>query len=220
MKKEGKYGKILLLLFLIYFKKGKAIKKVYDVLLVIFIIAAIIVGTLIVIKYGKNRINENEIAASLEELNQKFANLSGGNQEETIDQYYKDYHIEGIIEIPKIEIKYPILETTNDDSMKISITKFFGPNVNDIGNFTMAGHNNRDGTMFGKTKRLEIGDIIKMTDLKNHTVDYEIFKIYSTDPNDVSIVESVKEGTREITLITCTNGHRNRLITKAREIIK
>lgn len=220
MKKEGKYGKILLLLFLIYFKKGKKKKKVYDVLLVIFIIAAIIVGTLIVIKYGKNRINENEIAASLEELNQKFANLSGGNQEETIDQYYKDYHIEGIIEIPKIEIKYPILETTNDDSMKISITKFFGPNVNDIGNFTMAGHNNRDGTMFGKTKRLEIGDIIKMTDLKNHTVDYEIFKIYSTDPNDVSIVESVKEGTREITLITCTNGHRNRLITKAREIIK
>ncbi len=193
-------------------------KKVYDVLLVIFIIAAIIVGTLIVIKYGKNRINENEIAASLEELNQKFANLSGGNQEETIDQYYKDYHIEGIIEVPKIEIKYPILETTNDDSMKISITKFFGPNVNDIGNFTMAGHNNRDGTMFGKTKRLEIGDIIKMTDLKNHTVDYEIFKIYSTDPNDVSIVESVEEGTREITLITCTNGHRNRLIIKAREI--
>lgn len=195
-------------------------KKVYDVLLVIFIIAAIIVGTLIVIKYGKNRINENEIAASLEELNQKFANLSGGNQEETIDQYYKDYHIEGIIEIPKIEIKYPILETTNDDSMKISITKFFGPNVNDIGNFTMAGHNNRDGTMFGKTKRLEIGDIIKMTDLKNNTIEYQIFSIYSTDPNDVSIVESVEEGTREITLITCTNGHRNRLITKAREIIK
>ena len=48
-------------------------------------------------------------------------------------------------------------------------------------------------------------------------VEYIIFDIYTIDPNDVSCVKSVEEGTREITLITCTNGHKNRLITKARE---
>ena len=48
---------------------------------------------------------------------------------------------------------------------------------------------------------------------------YEIFKIYSIDPDDVSCVESVENNTREITLITCTNGHKNRLVTKAREVL-
>ena len=91
--------------------------------------------------------------------------------------------------------------------------------INEIGNYTLAGHNNRDGTMFGKTKYLKIGDIIKLTNLKNETICYEVFKIYLIDPDDVSCIESVEEETREITLITCTNGHKNRLITKAREII-
>lgn len=81
----------------------------------------------------------------------------------------------------------------------------------------MAGHNNKDGTMFGKTKYLENGDIIKMTDLNLNTIEYEVFKIYTIEPNDVTCVESVEGEKREITLITCTNGHKNRLVTKARE---
>ena len=122
------------------------------------------------------------------------------------------------IEIPKINIKYPIIDHTNEETMKVCITKFWGPQANEIGNYTIAGHNNKDGTMFGKTKYLQIGDRIKLTNLKNETVEYEIFKIYSIDPDDVSCVESVEAEMREITLITCTNGHKNRLITKARQI--
>ena len=102
--------------------------------------------------------------------------------------------------------------------MKIAITKFWGPEPNEVGNYTVAGHNNKDGTMFGKTNYLKIGDKILLTNLKNETVEYEIFDIYSIEPDDVSIVESVDSNSKEITLITCTNGHKNRLITKAREI--
>lgn len=195
-------------------------KKIYDIILAILIIAAIIVVILIGVKYGKNQINESEISNSLDEIQEKFENLEKNDNPnfETINQYYKGYKIEGIIEIPKVGIKYPILNETSEESMKISITKFWGPDVNEIGNLTLAGHNNKDGTMFGKTKRLSIGDTIKLTNLKNETVEYEIFKIYTIDPDDVSIVESVEAGCREVTLITCTNGHKNRLITKAREI--
>ena len=67
-------------------------------------------------------------------------------------------------------------------------------------------------------KQLEIGDEIKLTDLYNNTITYEIFDIYSVDPNDTSILESVDENSREVTLITCAKGHVERLITKAREI--
>ena len=55
--------------------------------------------------------------------------------------------------------------------------------------------------------------------LPNETIEYKVFEIYSIDPDDVSIVNSVDPNTREITLITCTNGHKNRLITKARQIM-
>ena len=90
--------------------------------------------------------------------------------------------------------------------------------MNQEGNVTLAGHNNFDGTMFGKLKDLEIGDKITILDLNNHSITYEIFNKYVTDPNDVSIVNSTKEGIKEITLVTCTNGNKNRLIIKAKEV--
>ena len=60
--------------------------------------------------------------------------------------------------------------------MKVSITKFWGPQANEIGNYTVAGHNNKDGTMFGKTKYLQIGDKIKLTNLKNKTMNMKYLK--------------------------------------------
>ena len=102
--------------------------------------------------------------------------------------------------------------------MKKSITKFWGPELNEIGNLTLAGHNNRDGTMLDTAKKLEIGDIIEIQDLYKNTVQYQIFDMYVIEPNDVSCVKSVDPNAKEVTLITCTNGNKNRLITKAREI--
>lgn len=190
-------------------------KKFCDILLVMLIIIAIVVGILICNKYIGRQKNEkklSEIVSAIENIDVAEA------QKKQKEIKIEGYEVEGIIEIPKINIKYPIINETNDAAMKVSITKFWGNKINEIGNYTMAGHNNKDGTMFGKTKYLEIGDTIKMTDLSLNTIEYEIFKIYTIDPDDVTCVESIEPGTREITLITCTNGHKNRLITKAREI--
>ena len=193
-------------------------KKIYNLIIAMLIVALIIVVTMIIIRYGGNYLNEKDVSASLTTIEEEL------NKEETLqpeslpELEFKGYKVEGIIEIPKINIKYPIIDHTNEETMKVCITKFWGPQANEIGNYTIAGHNNKDGTMFGKTKYLQIGDRLKLTNLKNETVEYEIFKIYSIDPDDVSCVESVDAETREITLITCTNGHKNRLITKARQI--
>lgn len=193
-------------------------KKIYNLIIAMLIVALIIVVAMIIIRYGGNYLNEKEVSASLTTIEEEL------NKEEILQSVslpeleFKGYKVEGIIEIPKINIKYPIIDHTNEETMKVCITKFWGPQANEIGNYTIAGHNNKDGTMFGKTKYLQIGDRIKLTNLKNETVEYEIFKIYSIDPDDVSCVESVDAETREITLITCTNGHKKRLITKARQI--
>lgn len=182
---------------------------IYDIVLKILVVIALIVLVAICIKYGKNKVNEKNLKEVISHIETKDF--------ETVDEI-NGYKIVGIIEIPKIGIKYPILSETNKESMKISITKFWGNQINSIGNVTLAGHNNRDGTMFGKTKKLQEGDIINLTGVDKKTVLYKIFRTYIIEPNDVSCVKSIEPGTREITLITCTNGNKNRLVTKAREI--
>ena len=192
-------------------------KKVINVILTLLIIATIVVIGLIIYNYVVSEQNDNNLAEVVTEIEQQF--LNNTNTVEPVNIQYNGFDVVGIIEIPSINIKYPIINKTNDTTMKYSITKFSGGEINSIGNFTVAGHNNLNGTMFGKVKRLKIGDQIKLTDLYNNTVTYEIFDIYSVDPNDVSCLDSVEENTREVTLITCTNGHLKRLITKAREVV-
>lgn len=193
-------------------------KKICNIILILLIIGAIIFGTIIAAEYIRREKNEDKLSAVVAQI--ENINTDTNNEENKQELIKVDgYDVEGIIEIPKIDIKYPIVSTTSDEAMKVAITKFWGTNINDIGNYTMAGHNYKNGTMFGKTKYLEIGDRIKMTDLQLNTVEYEVFKIYTIDPDDVTCIESVEPNTREITLITCTNGHKNRLITKAREVL-
>lgn len=194
-------------------------KRICDIILILLVITAIIVGGIIGTEYIRREKNEDKLSAVVAQIENINTDINDKeNKQETIK--LDGYDVEGIIEIPKIDIKYPIVSTTSDEAMKVAITKFWGTNINDIGNFCMAGHNYKNGTMFGKTKYLKVGDKIKMTDLNLNTIEYEIFKIYTIDPNDITCIESVEPNTREITLITCTNGHKNRLITKAREVIK
>lgn len=198
--------------------------KIYNIILIILGIALVGTIILIAIKYGGNQIKEgklqsvvDEVKTQIEYINQNDA--STDIEAKQVQVEYNGYHVVGIIKIPAIDIEYPIIDKTSDQAMEVSITKFWGNNVNDIGNFTMAGHNYLDGTMFGKTKKLNIGDKIEMTDLTGNTIEYEIFNKYVIDPNDVTCVNSVQENTREITLLTCTNGRSNRLVIKARELI-
>ena len=189
-------------------------KKIINIFLVILTLSAIVVLGIIIFKQYEGKENSNQAIQVVAQIEEKFNNIENTNKK--IEMEYKGYKVVGIIEIPCINIKYPILNKTNDNSMQYSITKFSGGEVNEIGNFVVAGHNYLNGTMFGKVDQLKIGDEIKLTDLYNNTLTYEIFDIYSTDPNDTSIIESSKEGTKEVTLITCTKGQINRLITKAR----
>ena len=192
--------------------------KVFKVIYFLLIIALIVVVILIARKELTSRNNENLNKEVLSEFN----NITNTNQigELTLN----GYDVIGKVKIPKIDIEYPILnlETSNPEETKVpmryGIVKYWGGNVNDYGNLSIAGHNNYNGTMFGKTKNLEIGDIVELTDLTNRTIQYKINDIFITDPNDVSILKTEDETVREVTLITCTNGNKERLILKAREI--
>ena len=205
-------------------KKNSLELKIYKAIFYMLLIAAVVVIGIIIYKYGSNQKNEKES----QEAVAAFSNIDfSKNEEESGSQIqleYKGYKVIGIVKIPKISIEYPILEIGDIDPenakkpMKLSIIKYWGENANDYGNLSIAGHNNKDGTMFGKTKKLQKGDIVELTDLKGQTIQYSIYDIFVTDPNDVSILLPKDELIREVTLITCTNGNKQRLILKAKEV--
>lgn len=129
----------------------------------------------------------------------------------------KIYDIVGIVKIPAINLSYPILAKTTDALLRISVTKFWGPNPNEVGNFCIAGHNYTSTRAFSQADKLKKGDIIEITDLTGRTIKYEIYSHYIVKASDVSPTTQLTGGKKEVTLITCTNGLKDRRIIKAVE---
>jgi len=132
-----------------------------------------------------------------------------------------EYYTLAIINIPKINVNYPIICGTTgskeetEELLKISPCKFHGSDPHKEGNFCIVGHNYRNTKFFSKVPTLELGDTVEITDLYGKTLTYEIYDKYMVDPEDVRCTSQLTNGRTEITLITCTNDSQNRWILKA-----
>lgn len=192
---------------------------IYKIILIILIIVAIILTALVIKKHVESNRTEKQAQTVVQEIkNKEMTNPEQIDVIQEIDAEIEGYKVIGIINIPKIGIEYPILEKTDKTSLNLSITKFWGEKINQKGNVVLAGHNNLNDRFFGKINKLENGDIIELTDSQMVTVKYQVFSTYVIDPNDIAYILPEDENAREVTLITCTNGNKNRLIVKAREI--
>ncbi len=123
----------------------------------------------------------------------------------------------GLIQIDEIGLTYPILSTTNEELLKISPCRFYGPMPNEVGNLCIAGHNYADNKHFGKLHYLKINDLIKICDLGGNFIEYKIYDKKEISASDLSCTEQDTNGLREITLITCNNIKGNRVCIKAKE---
>ena len=165
-------------------------------------------------------------AEQTEELNSNTEAEEIKTSNKTVQTTESGYRYSTIatINIPKINVEYPILDGETDSVeetealLKISPTKFWGPEPNEVGNFCIVGHNYRNSRFFSKVPTLENGDIIKITDLAGQTINYRVYNKYEVEPTDVSCTSQLTNGNKEITLITCTNDSKMRVIVKAREV--
>lgn len=126
------------------------------------------------------------------------------------------FEIVGKIEIPKLKVEKYILNKTTKKSLKASVTKVCGPEINTIGNFCIAGHNYNK--VFAQIKTLEKNDQIILTDVYGDSTIYAVYDIYKTSPKDISCLSQETNNEKEVTLITCTTGATKRIIVKAVEI--
>lgn len=134
------------------------------------------------------------------------------------------YKIISTVEIPKINVKYTVLQgetgslEETESLLKSSPVKYHGYDPNEVGNFCIVGHNYRNSKFFSKVPNLVVGDMVKLTDLTGRTINYEVYDKHTVEPDDTRDTTQLTGGRKELTLITCTNDSKLRVIVRCKEI--
>ncbi|MFR0822335.1 MAG: sortase [Clostridia bacterium] len=216
-------------------------KKFLTILMIIIILA--VIGLLGYIGYDflVNYLAQKDAEEAVEEFEQQFENVqeeqvnqeenntvpeipqpqntntNGGGKKKTSTVTYRDYTMIGTIQIPKIKLKSPIVDKVTPKSISAAVAVLYGPGLNKIGNTVIVGHNYRNGTFFSNNKKLVVGDKIYVTDQTGKKIEYSITNTYITSDTDFDYATRDTQGKREISLSTCTEDVKKRLVIWARE---
>lgn len=161
-----------------------------------------------------NNINQNTVKPTIDGVDDSTSATGTSGKTTT----YKGFTVVGTIQIPTINLKYPILEKVTKKSLETSVALLYTSNgLNEVGNSVIIGHNYRNGTMFSNVKKLEKGDVIYITDTAGRKVKYTIYNIFRTSGSDGDYITRNTNGKREISLSTCTDDSKARTIVLAKE---
>lgn len=154
---------------------------------------------------------ENEIVTEIQKPTKQY-------EKEDIITEYKGYIVSSKLTIPAISLETYILQNYSVNALRVSVTKFWGVDANQIGNFCVAGHNFKNKNMFSNLKKLNIGDRLFISDNEIGKIEYEIYDKFIVFPHETDCLNPETNGKREVTLITCTIDSKQRIIIKAREV--
>ena len=192
----------------------------------IFMIAILIISiTLIVVNIKSRTINNQTKETNLKNSSKKFiysrsdtASSVQMKEYQTMPSDLKGHKVIGKLQIPAINLETYILENTNKETLNISVTKLTGPEINQIGNFCITGHNYINSKMFWKLNKVKINDEIILTDTYDKSLRYKVYEKKEIEPKQIEVLNQDTKEEKEVTLITCTFGASKRLIVKASEI--
>ena len=165
-----------------------------------------------IVKRTANQVMQNNSVISEESQESK---TNEEIQKTQIPTEYKGFSVIAKLEIPKINLETYVLENYSVQALTVSVTKFYGGEPNEIGNFCISGHNYVVKNMFHNLKKLDVNDEIFLTDLKNRTYKYKIYKKETVLPKETECLSQITNGRIELTLITCTADSSKRIILKA-----
>lgn len=177
-----------------------------SLLMILFLLIWIVV-------YFTNLYTKEKLATSLAKNYNIYKLYSSKN--EISDNNETDIII-GKIEIPKLNIYYPIFSNLNEDLLKIAPCKFYGNNIGEYGNICIAGHNYNNNMFFSKIFTLEKDDLVFVYDNNNVKYSYLIENIYEVSSSDLSPIYNYNNSEKLLTLVTCNNFNSNRFIVKCK----
>ena len=162
----------------------------------------------------QNQVADSNVTNPLDQLGETPG--STGNNVDNSQPTYKGFNMVGTMVIPATNFQYPILEKVTRKSIETAVAVLYGAGVNQVGNTVIIGHNYRNGLFFSNNKKLNIGDKIYITDNSGNKLTYTIYNKFETTDTDTSFYQRDTEGKPEVTLSTCTDDSKNRLIILAR----
>ena len=180
------------------------------------IIIIVLIGFIVYTSYSlqdKENLSNNLIGNY--NIYKLYADVSSNNND--LVQDTQANNLFGIIEIPTINLHYPVFSNLSEDNLKVSPCKFYGDSLNDNGNICIAGHNYNNDMFFSKINLLSSNDEIFIYDNLGKKYTYIVFKNYEVKEDDLSPIYDYDKNTKELTLITCNNLNNNRFIIKAKQ---
>ena len=179
--------------------------------LFIFSVLALQLYLAIYLTYKYNLEQEKIVSGNLSTNYQVFKLYAENN---TNKKSYNDSDILGTISIPKLNISYPFFFGINDDLLKISPCHFFGEMPYKNSNLCIAGHNYEDDRFFSKISTLEKNDLVIIEDNNNIAYKYYVASIFELNEDDVSSIMKSDNTKKELTLLTCNNKNKKRIIVQ------
>lgn len=216
--------------------------KILTILLIILIITILIIAGILIYKYVIEPNSKNK--RTIEAISEFDKNVSQGNENNEINMdnnmisnivptenetssgggyakkktYYEGYVMLGYITIDKTGVKEPILDEVTPEALDTAVAVLYpsNPKLNEPGNVVIIGHNYRDGKFFANNKKLSTGDKIKIKDASGRELTYTIYQKFTTTEQDTSFYARDTGGAIEVTLSTCTDDAKERIIILAR----
>ena len=100
--------------------------------------------------FDSNADTEESVTLNTSVLEEAVVKEKAAVQEQNVmvSEEGTEYYTIGIINIPEIELSYPILSTCTDELLRISPCKFWGCDPNEVGNFCVIAHNYRNNKFY------------------------------------------------------------------------
>ena len=196
-------------------KREKENKKIFKVQFVISI--AIIIFAICFFIYYLYSLKTSENFSKKIISNYNISTLYSNNKKNNETQSSAENSIFGIIEIPKINIYYPVFSYLSEENLKVSPCKLYGTNLNENTNICIAGHNYNNDMFFSNIDKLQNGDEIYIYNNNGFKYIYKVFGKYEVKENDLSPIYNYNKNEKTLTLITCNNLNNNRIIIKAKQ---
>ena len=195
------------------------------ILVILILIGISLISVASYIDYKDNNIkndlisnyeNNSSIDNSIEKENDNIENkVSNKFEYKEEGENSNRTNVIGILEIKSIGLKAPIVD--GEENLDYVVAKYRNSaNFGQVGNVILAGHNNMKGSIFKNLYKVKIGDIIEIkTD--NNIYKYKLTERVIVNPSDSSLLtQDISK--KEITLITCINRAKERLILKGKII--
>lgn len=121
------------------------------------------------------------------------------------------YDYIGVINIPSLNIKLPIMRETDYDRLAISPCKYYGNiTTNDL---VLCAHDYVN--QFGKISNLKEDDIVIITDVLGNNYVYKVVLTEELNPTDIT---NMIESPFDLTLYTCSYGALKRITVRCNRI--